>query len=499
MSTRAEAVADPPPVRHPLPVARPFVPTALRGINPLGAPDRRLLAVVLVCTGLAAISLVLPWSPTFDPWAWLVWGREVAHLALKTGAAPSWKPLPVIFTTAFFLVGKAAPALWLVVSRSGALVALAMVARLAGRLAAGPLRWLAALIAGAGLLLTHDYLRRSAAGNAEALMVGLGLLALERHLDGHRRQALVLAGLAALVRPEIWPFLGAYACYFWLVDRRARALAVAALALVPALWFGGPLWGSGDAFQASHAALVPLRESAAAATQHHGLRVVSEFVAMLPIPVKLLAPLGLVFLLRRQRQRALAMALAVAGLGWLAIVALLAQHGYAGVPRYLFMPAAFASILAGVGLARIVDLAAAASPPLLHPRISKRRLAMVGVPVVAAITVLSLPGVRLLRTDAQALTREGARDNSLGRAIKLAGGPGAVLACGAPVTGWFETTALAWHLGVDLTDVHARTRRGPEVIFIYREGRPGIGGRIPHNARVLETASWRIVERCRAG
>ena len=63
----------------------------------------------------------------------------------------------------------------------------------------------------------------------------LGLLAIERHLDGHRRQALALGALAGLVRPEIWPFLGAYAVYLWFADRRGRALIVAAIALIPLL------------------------------------------------------------------------------------------------------------------------------------------------------------------------------------------------------------------------------------------------------------------------
>ena len=175
------------------------------------------------------------------------------------GTAPSWKPLPVLFTTPFSFAGEAAPALWLVVSRTGALLALAMAARLAARWSPGRLRWLAGCTAAAGLLLVHEYLRRSAVGNVEPLMVAFGLLAIERHLDGHRRQALALGALAALVRPEIWPFLGAYCVHLWFADRRARALIVSAISLIALLWFGGALWGSGDAFQSSHVVLTPGR------------------------------------------------------------------------------------------------------------------------------------------------------------------------------------------------------------------------------------------------
>jgi hypothetical protein len=31
------------------------------------------------CLVLAGISLLLPSEPSYDPMAWLVWGREIAH------------------------------------------------------------------------------------------------------------------------------------------------------------------------------------------------------------------------------------------------------------------------------------------------------------------------------------------------------------------------------------------------------------------------------------
>ena len=76
--------------------------------------------------------------PTYDPWAWIIWGREVAHGDLVTTTGPSWKPLPVIFTTPFSLAGDdGAPLLWLVVARAGGILAFAMAYRLGTRLA-GP-------------------------------------------------------------------------------------------------------------------------------------------------------------------------------------------------------------------------------------------------------------------------------------------------------------------------------------------------------------------------
>ena len=62
----------------------------------------------VVCVALAAISAaVLPTVPSYDPWSWIVWGKEVTdpHLGFFVGGGPSWKPLPVMFTTVFGLFG----------------------------------------------------------------------------------------------------------------------------------------------------------------------------------------------------------------------------------------------------------------------------------------------------------------------------------------------------------------------------------------------------------
>ena len=35
-----------------------------------------------------------------------MWGREIVHVNLQTTGGPTWKPLPVIFTTLFAPFGK---------------------------------------------------------------------------------------------------------------------------------------------------------------------------------------------------------------------------------------------------------------------------------------------------------------------------------------------------------------------------------------------------------
>ena len=66
-------------------------------------------------------------------------------------------------------------------------------------------------------------MRDSALGNSEPLMAALVLWAFERHLDGRRDHALYLGAGAALMRPEVWPFLGLYGLWLWFRDPQLRA------------------------------------------------------------------------------------------------------------------------------------------------------------------------------------------------------------------------------------------------------------------------------------
>jgi len=101
---------------------------------------RFYLILILVALFIGAASLLIPSTPSYDPWSWLIWGREIIHLGLQTTGGPTWKPLPIVFITIFSLFGKAAPDLWLVVARAGAVMAAVMVFKVAAtvvRLLAG--------------------------------------------------------------------------------------------------------------------------------------------------------------------------------------------------------------------------------------------------------------------------------------------------------------------------------------------------------------------------
>src|SRR5581483_1314055 len=81
------------------------------------------VSATVVCAVLAALSAaVLPTVPSYDPWSWICWGREVVdpHLGFAIAGGPSWKPLPWFFTTVYALFGSAAaPTLWVITGRAG--------------------------------------------------------------------------------------------------------------------------------------------------------------------------------------------------------------------------------------------------------------------------------------------------------------------------------------------------------------------------------------------
>jgi hypothetical protein len=114
---------------------------------------------------------------------------------------------------------------------------------------------------------------------------------------------------------------------------------------------------------------------------------------------------------------------------------------------------------------------------------------------VAAAAGLSVSELRLLRADARAVASQAERDRDLAAAVELAGGAEAVRACGSLVTAWFQKSALAWELGVDLPEVTAQNHPGPQITFMYRSA--GAHARVPPGAQVFETDSWRIVANCR--
>ena len=323
-----------------------------------GSPAGPMWPVLLACLAIASVSLLFPSTPTYDPWAWLLWGREILELDLVTEGGPSWKPLPVLFTGPFSLFGEeVAPYLWLVVARAGALLALVMAFRLARRLVGpGVLGVVAGLAAAAFLVTTYQFVRDSMLGNSEALLAALALWSFERHLDGRHDHAFYLAFAAALLRPEVWPFLGAYGLWLWFREPELRLRIAAAGALIPLLWFGPELWGSGEPLRASSRANNPNPGSAAFA-EHPGVEVVKRFHDRTILPLEALALLaGVVAAVQWRRRRAQGAVLALCGVAvaWIGLVAFMTERGYAGNQRYLIVATAAICVLGGIGTGMVL-------------------------------------------------------------------------------------------------------------------------------------------------
>ena len=77
----------------------------------------RALAIA-VAAGLLSLLIVAP-APSYDPWAWLLWGREVAGGGLNTVDGPAFKPLPVAVCALLAPLGTgAAPWAWVLLVRA---------------------------------------------------------------------------------------------------------------------------------------------------------------------------------------------------------------------------------------------------------------------------------------------------------------------------------------------------------------------------------------------
>lgn len=303
----------------------------------------------MACIGVAAASVPVPALLGFDPWVWLIWGRELLGGLPTTDGSLAWKPLPVLVTVLLAPFGNAAPALWLVVARAAGLFGVVLVWRLAARLTGPPTAALAGAVAAATFLLTPDaesrWIRHLLQANIEPVTVMLCLAAVHRHLDGHRGQALVLAGAAALTRPEVWPLLGLYALALLVADARRWWWPVGAvLGAVPLLWFGGDWLVSGNPLAGATVARV-----LTGGTAERTVLAMDAVAAAVIVPVWVGAAIAVVW--AAHRRRPVSLLLAAGALVWmLEVVVMAGALGYAALGRFLAPVSAVLCVLAGIAV-----------------------------------------------------------------------------------------------------------------------------------------------------
>jgi hypothetical protein len=403
------------------------------------AAARPWLLLLLACLALAALAHFLPAGPTYDPWAWITWGREITEWNLDTRTGPSWKPLPVLFTTPFALAGnEAAPELWLVVAQAGGLLAFAFTYRLAARLAG----WPAGLIAAGGLVLADEFIRNFARGNSEGLLVGLCLWAIERHLDGRRRDAFLLGVAAGLLRPELWPFLLLYGLWLMWSQPHTRVLVLGCGALTVVAWLVPEYLGSGDFMRAASRAREPNPDSAAFA-DFPFWETFRRSASVLMVPLLLGAAIALARAWRaRDRVRLILGGVAAA---LMVAVAAMTQAGFAGNLRYVALPAALVCVLAGAGWVELVRDSAR--------RVGRARGAAVAVVLAAAAAPFVVADVDKLRFDLDVVRAESELYDRLPPIVAKAGGAAALLRCGPVYAPPFEVQAVGWAMHVHSSQV----------------------------------------------
>ena len=382
------------------------------------------------------MSLLIPAAPGYDAWAWLTWGREVWDGALSTAEGPAWKPLPVAITTLLAPFGAAAPDLWLVVARTGAIAAVVLAFLVARQLANGLVA--AGVAAAAAVLLTGGFVRHAAVGDTEPLLVALALAAFHRALAQRHRQALALAVLAALLRPEAWPFAAAYALSRWRADPHVRPLLAAAAVAVLAAWFVPEWVSSGELLRSTERARIPNPGQPATAD-------VPALETLARTPAVLFFPAALAALLARGPARLLALG----GAAWILLVALMSQAGFSGEERYVLPGAAIVAVAGATALARAE-----------HHRVAAAALA-------ALFALAAVPRIDDVADLRPRLAYQQRLADALPIAIARAGGRQAILACGTPAVGRYRGTLLAWHLEVPKHRVRADGHPG-DVTFRSR-------------------------------
>jgi hypothetical protein len=423
--------------------------------------------------------LVVAPAPSYDPWSWLLWGREVAHGTLSTAEGPAFKPLPVAVCALLAPLGGLAPAAWVVIARTGAILAVWLAAAAGAREGGRVGLRAGGALAAAAVALSAGWVGYGAAGAETGWVLAFARAGAAAWRAGRPRAALACGVACALLRVEAWPFLLALGVVQWRRDPRARPLLVACALAVPALWFVPELLGSGDLLRSGTRARVPNpgQPALAAVPAWAALRAAADLPPWFVWP-------GVLAVLALPSARAARPALA-AGAAWVALVAAMAQAGFSGEPRYALPGAALVALAGGAGL--VAAVRGLAGGP--------RRLATGVVAVAVVATALpwtaGLPELRRDRAYQHALAAD------LARAIAAAGGRAAVLACGRPYVGPLRGPLFAYRLGVEKRAV-GFAPRAPGTVFRSRPGpdeppAPAVPPRFaPHAAEGL----WTVFSTC---
>ena len=444
-------------------------------------------AILVILAAAAASPVVVRAAPGYDPWTWLLWGREVADGSLSTVAGPAFKPLPVAVCALLAPLGSAAPVVWVVLVRAAAGAACWLAYRLGRELGGSRL---GGALAAAGVALAGGLALQAASGGEAPLVIAGALGAIACWRAGRVRTALVLGTACALLRVEAWPFLAMAGAVAWRRDPGARACLGGLAVLVPAAWFLPEWLGSGDVLRSGARARIP-NPGQPALADVPALASLRAAAGLLLVPLWL----GVLLAVRDLRLRGLA----AAGAAWIALVALMAQAGFSGEPRYALPGVALLAIAGAAGLARAATGREETMHRGMREEVSPRR--WVAVAAGLLIAVAAVPALGELRHVRPAQAHQWALARDLGDAVDAAGGRRAVLACGRPYVGPYRGPLMAYALHVAKREIEPdATPRAPGVVFRARltaAAAPAPRAGAPFR-RAARAGEWEVLRSCTA-
>ena len=490
----------------------------LATVDRTGGPPRTrghgwvYLAIVGLALIAAAVSLRLPSTPNYDPWVWLIWGREIVHGHLSTTGGPTLKPLALVFTTIVAPLGSAAPNAWVAIARAGALTAVALTFVLTTRLAwsataplgavGGALALAGGLVAAGGVLLLQSYIYVVAQGYSEGLLLTVLLLAVLRHLDGAPRHTQALLFAASLDRPEMWALFVVYSLWLWRVDPGARRQIACLAALILPIWLLPDLIGSGSLLRGAEYASYPRGAGTTACpfcsevTHYEWPLVRLPFrigVVLAAVPAVASIALGTGAAVatgasRRHRLDLCLCVLLIAALALFAEDAVLTELKFSGNGRYLF-PAGCLTIVVGMaGWARFAAWAFAAVSGFARRTVGWAAVAVVTTGAVAAIVPSAVDAFGKLGPTWSELRFQADVRRDLTTAVARAGGAARLKACGTVQTNTQLAPLVAWTLHETIGAAEAT--RGRVII----QGRAtASAGRFPWIPWIPRSLGWHVV------
>ena len=419
-----------------------------------------MVAAVLVLISAGAVR----WAgtrPSYDAYGWLVWGHQTLHLRLDLGGAPSWKPLPYLFTVPYALAGHLELILWMVTAVALSLAGCVFAGRIAHRVVAADdskesarAAVLAAVFAGAAVFALRDYVHYVLSVQSDPVIVTLTLAAIDCHLRGRQRWAFWLGVLAALGRPEAWCLLAPFTVYLWLRRRDLRWMVLVGWALIVFMWFGVPTITNDRPFVSAQLAMGSPREL----RQDQITGTMQRFIQLYYLPLWLATACTVGWAAVRRFWPVLVLAAAAAL--WVMTEIAFSLHGWPGLPRYMFEAGAICGVIAGIGFGWLLNE---------RSRLGRNLPRLAGPVLALALVAALLPDAKTrYDIEHQDLQHERARAGEieqLSRTISALGGVAHIRACGTPVTGVEYASTLAYDMAIDVGFV------GYRPAFAIRQGR----------------------------